>query len=69
MKINERNLWFNRRLMVLTTLCGVTIGLISAETVPIHFGHVIWKSLWGLSNAFFLHSVLFYKLKKDKYGN
>lgn len=69
MKINERSLWFNRRLMVLTALCGVAIGVISAETVPIHFGHGIWKFLWGLANAFFLHSVLFHRLKKDKYGD
>ncbi|KKN55160.1 hypothetical protein LCGC14_0585320 [marine sediment metagenome] len=68
MKINERNLRFNRRLMVFTALCGAAIGIISAETVPIHFGNDVWKTLWGLANAFFLHSVLFHALKRDKYG-
>lgn len=69
MKINERNLRFNRRLMVLTALLGVVVGIISAETVPIHFGNDVWKALWGLANAFFLHSVLFHMLKKDRYGD
>ncbi len=67
--INKRNLRFNRGLMVLTATLGVVIGVISAETVPIHFGHGAWKFLWGLSNAFFLHSVLFHWLKRDKYAD